>query len=152
MGVRRVVTGEVEGRSTILTDGPPPSSAIWENLWITGAGDPLGHDPVEAGDLEPPPGGLRWRLFSVPPDKALRQMIAEHAGDGLEVGDEAFFHQTRTVDFVYVLDGGDLTLELEEGEVLLHPGDCVVQRGTNHAWRNRNDVPVRLLVVMSSLP
>ena len=51
----------------------------------------------------------------------------------------------------YVLDGGDLTLRLDDGEVLLHPGDCVVRRATRHAWRNLNDTPVRLLVVMASL-
>jgi mannose-6-phosphate isomerase-like protein (cupin superfamily) len=151
MGVRRVVTGEVDGRSMILADGAPESTAIWEDLWVTGPGDPLGHDPDGADDLEPPAGALRWRLFSVPPDAVLRTMIAEHAGDGAAVIDDAFFHQTNTVDYVYVLDGGDLTLRLDDGEVLLHPGDCVVQRATKHAWRNLNDTPVRLLVVMASL-
>jgi hypothetical protein len=28
------------------------------------------------------------------------------------------------------------------------PGDAVVQRGTNHAWANRSDRPVRMLFVM----
>jgi hypothetical protein len=27
-------------------------------------------------------------------------------------------------------------------------GDAVVQRGTNHAWANRSDRPVRMLFVM----
>ena len=38
------------------------------------------------------------------------------------------------------------------GEVVLHPGDCVVQRATNHAWHNYNDTPVRLLAVLLGLP
>ena len=59
-------------------------------------------------------------------------------------------HITDTVDYLYVLDG-DLTLELDDGEVLLHPGDTVVQRRTTHAWRNDNDFPVRLVAVMVSL-
>ena len=46
---------------------------------------------------------------------------------------------------------GDITLELDDGSVLLHPGDCVVQRETNHSWRNDNDFPVRLVAVMVSL-
>jgi mannose-6-phosphate isomerase-like protein (cupin superfamily) len=41
---------------------------------------------------------------------------------------------------------------MEDGEVLLQPGDCVVQRGTNHAWRNTNATPVKLLGVMTALP
>jgi mannose-6-phosphate isomerase-like protein (cupin superfamily) len=45
---------------------------------------------------------------------------------------------------------GDITLELDTGEVDLHPGDCVVQRGTRHAWRNRADQPVRMVAVMLS--
>jgi hypothetical protein len=56
MGVRRVVTGEVDGRSMILADGAPGSTAIWEDLWVTAPGDPLGHAPDGADDLEPPAG------------------------------------------------------------------------------------------------
>ena len=42
----------------------------------------------------------------------------------------------------------DEELELDDGSTVLQPGDCVVQRETNHAWRNHNDHPVRLLVVV----
>ena len=37
---------------------------------------------------------------------------------------------------------------MEEGEVLLKPGDCIVQRGTNHAWKNRGDKPCLLAAVL----
>ena len=60
------------------------------------------------------------------------------------------FHQTDTVDYVFILDG-DVTLELDDSSVVLHPGDCVVQRATNHAWRNHGDTPIRLLAVMVAL-
>ena len=34
---------------------------------------------------------------------------------------------------------GEVYLELDDGsEVLLKAGDCVVQNGTRHAWRNRS--------------
>ena len=65
--------------------------------------------------------------------------------------DDAFFHITNTLDMIFVLEG-DITLRMESGEVLLHPGDCVVQRGANHAWRNRNPTAVKLLGVMTALP
>jgi hypothetical protein len=42
-------------------------------------------------------------------------------------------------------------LELDEGGVDLRSGDCVGQRGTRHAWRNRSGRPVRMAVVMVSL-
>jgi hypothetical protein len=37
------------------------------------------------------------------------------------------------------------------GDMTLGPGDCVVQRATNHAWRNRSGKPVRMAVVMLGL-
>jgi uncharacterized cupin superfamily protein len=37
---------------------------------------------------------------------------------------------------------------LDDQEVLLKAGDVVIQRGTNHAWSNRSDKPVRMLYVL----
>jgi uncharacterized cupin superfamily protein len=56
-------------------------------------------------------------------------------------------HRTETVDYGVVIDG-ELTLVLDEGEVLLRPGSVVVQRGTNHAWANRSGRPCRMLFVL----
>jgi uncharacterized cupin superfamily protein len=47
-------------------------------------------------------------------------------------------HRTRTLDYVVMIEG-ELVLILDDSEVVLHPGDVVVQRGTNHAWENRSD-------------
>jgi quercetin dioxygenase-like cupin family protein len=47
-----------------------------------------------------------------------------------------------------VLLEGRLTLKLDDGEVKLSPGDVVVQRDTNHAWR-AGDQPARCFVVIS---
>ena len=45
-------------------------------------------------------------------------------------------HRSFSIDYGIVLSG-QLELELDGGEViLLHAGDIVVQRGTNHLWRN----------------
>ena len=41
-----------------------------------------------------------------------------------------------TLDYNFLISG-EMVLMLEEGEVTLtNPGDVVVQRNTNHAWRN----------------
>ncbi|KAK6214353.1 hypothetical protein LQW54_004581 [Pestalotiopsis sp. IQ-011] len=51
-------------------------------------------------------------------------------------GQMTFMHRTVTVNHgVHI--SGDLELVLDSGEARrLRPGDVVVQRGTNHAWRN----------------
>ena len=57
-------------------------------------------------------------------------------------------HTTATIDFEVVLDG-EVWLELDDGEeVHLHAGDCVVQNGTRHAWRNHGSAPARLAVFL----
>jgi quercetin dioxygenase-like cupin family protein len=36
---------------------------------------------------------------------------------------------------------GEVVLQLEGGDVVLHRGDCVVQHGTRHRWLNRSNKP-----------
>jgi uncharacterized cupin superfamily protein len=56
-------------------------------------------------------------------------------------------HRTESVDYGVVIDG-ELTLVLDDTEVLLKPGSVVVQRGTNHAWANRSGKTCRMLFVL----
>jgi len=50
-------------------------------------------------------------------------------------------HMSDTVDYLAILSG-EMWLVLDSGtEVLLTPGDCVVQNGTLHAWHNRSPDP-----------
>ena len=61
-------------------------------------------------------------------------------------------HRTRTVDYIILLQG-DVTLVLDQDEVRLKPFDVVVQRGTNHAWRNNGNQPALLAgVLIDALP
>ena len=148
--MRRVVTGEIDGRSVVVSDGVVPSSKYWDELWLTSANEPLGHQADgQMLALEPERGGTNWRLVAVPPKASMgAARVVDETVRG--VADAEGFHKTDTVDYVYVLDG-DLTLKLEDGEAQLHPGDCVVQRATNHAWHNFNDEPVHILAVMVTL-
>jgi quercetin dioxygenase-like cupin family protein len=44
---------------------------------------------------------------------------------------------------------GEVWLELDDGaEVHLQPGDCVIQNGTRHAWRNRSQQPCVIAVAL----
>ena len=153
MTVRRVVTGTDEtGRSVFLSVGPADGSDQWSAVWATdpAAGlDALTEPTPDPMALEPPAGGSAWRVFEVPPDAVMRERMEQATGrvPGLEADG---FHTTATVDYVMVLEG-EIALELDSGEVTLRPGDCVIQRQTRHAWRNRSDRPVRMMAVMLSL-
>jgi mannose-6-phosphate isomerase-like protein (cupin superfamily) len=150
--VRRVVTGlDTVGRSVFLSDGDAPGSDSWAEVWL---GDPaagpdaLFDTALGVTVLDPPAGGTVFRVFHVPPDAVMIEAMAANraAIEGIEADG---FHTTHTVDYVMVLDG-EIGLELDAGEVTLGPGDCVVQRGTRHAWRNRSDAPVKMMAVMVS--
>jgi mannose-6-phosphate isomerase-like protein (cupin superfamily) len=150
MGVRRVVTGiDDDGRSTFLSDGDAFGGDAWAEVWLT---DPtLGLDAVVdpqfgTAVLEPPAGGTVFRVFHVPTDAQMREAMSHSTLEGIEADG---FHTTQTIDYVMVLEG-EISLELDTGEVTLGPGDCVVQRGTRHAWRNRTDGPVKMMAVMVS--
>jgi mannose-6-phosphate isomerase-like protein (cupin superfamily) len=152
MSMRRVVTGHKDGRSCIVSDGPLPPAPHWDELWIVDADEAYGREP-EAGDMtfEAPAGGFRWRVFKVPTDAQMKQMYEEATAAGRPAGDPDGWHKTNTLDLMYVLEG-EITLQLEDGETLLHEGDFIVQSGTNHAWHNYGDKPVRLLGIMRTLP
>jgi uncharacterized cupin superfamily protein len=56
-------------------------------------------------------------------------------------------HKTRSIDYAIVLSG-EIWALMDEGEVLMKAGDCLVQRGTSHAWSNRTDKPARVAFVL----
>jgi quercetin dioxygenase-like cupin family protein len=58
-------------------------------------------------------------------------------------------HRTVSLDYGVVLEG-EVELVLDSGEVrLLKRGDVAVQRGTNHAWRNKSQTEwARMLYVL----
>jgi quercetin dioxygenase-like cupin family protein len=63
-------------------------------------------------------------------------------------GAESPMHRTETLDVGIVLEGETWLLLDDGSETWVEPGDAVVQRGTNHAWANRADKPVRMVFVM----
>ncbi len=131
--MRRVITGHnAEGKSVIVSDSPSPHV------------------------LEPPPQGTIFRVVDFPPDKgmagqldrgkAFAAMGAGHAMDQ-SAARHPGMHKTNTVDYALVLDG-EIWAVMDEGETLLKAGDCLVQRGTNHAWSNRTDTPCRVAFIL----
>jgi quercetin dioxygenase-like cupin family protein len=63
-------------------------------------------------------------------------------------GREFALHWHDTLDFQWLF-AGELTIGLDDGsEVVLHPGDVVVQHGTNHRWRTGPDGAILALVML----
>lgn len=166
---RRVVTGHnVDGKSVIIMDGSAPNVRVFEHyggtavtdLWMTSLVpvDNSGNEDVEARDfaIEPPSGGTVFRVIEYPPDEvrfanidrdaAFREMGAHHAMIK-EGARHPGMHKTDTLDYVVVLSG-EIYAIMDEGEVLLKAGDCLIQRGTSHAWSNRTNKPCRIAVVL----
>lgn len=53
-------------------------------------------------------------------------------------GGESPMHRTVSLDYGVVIEG-EIELELDSGEKrVMRRGDCSVQRGTMHLWRNRS--------------
>ena len=138
---RRIVTGhDASGRSVVLSDAPTPKTldigtAAFHELWITA------QTPAEIAATEPEPTDRPVR--TPPPADGVVVRVTEMAP-----GAESPMHRTETVDVGVVLEGETWLLLDDGSETRVGVGDAVVQRGTNHAWANRSDVPVRMLFVL----
>ena len=169
---RRIVTGHNDqGRSVIVWDGPAPTclqpdhspNVLMCDLWEIPTFPPDNSDPKDLSlrpvKLSPPETGAIFRIVEFPPDKqrnwAGRAQVFAQYGElhALDQQNERHpgFHKTPSVDFAICLDG-EIWAMMEEGETLMRPGDVLVQRGTNHAWANRGDRPVRMAFVMIGAP
>jgi quercetin dioxygenase-like cupin family protein len=114
-------------------------------------------DPMLEGTVAfPGPGGTMFRLISYPPrrpegyrpppgvtlESALKELNEKvpGMGDVMERGAPGM-HTSDTIDYGIVVRG-EMTLELDDGQrVHLRQGDCIVQNGTRHRWRNPLDEP-----------
>ncbi|MBL8384019.1 MAG: cupin domain-containing protein [Burkholderiales bacterium] len=161
--IRRVVTGHTaDGRSTFVYDGIAANVRIprdepevaMTDLWVTREAPASNAGVADAADypmaLAPPARGTVFRIVELPPDARRSFSNLEHL-DGVQARAAGKrhpgFHKTHTVDYIVVLEGEVWAL-VDTGEVLLRRGDCLVQRGTSHAWSNRSDKPVLLAGVL----
>lgn len=138
---RRIVTGhDASGKSIVLSDGAAPKTldigaAAFHEIWITA------QTPVQIAATEPEPTERPVR--TPPPPDGVMVRFTEMAP-----GAESPMHRTQTVDVGVVLEGETWLLLDDGSETRVGQGDAVVQRGTNHAWANRSDRPVRMLFVL----
>jgi quercetin dioxygenase-like cupin family protein len=138
---RRIVTGhDASGKSVVLSDAPTPKSldigtAAFHEIWITD------RTPVDIAASEAEPTDRPVRV--PPPANGVMVRFTEMAP-----GAESPMHRTETLDVGVVIEGETWLLLDDGSETRVGPGDAVVQRGTNHAWENRSDRPVRMLFVL----
>ena len=150
MQVRKVVTGhDAEGRAVIAGDekiNGMPIPGLGELVVLWSADEPatypnLGDNPAAPG-IFPPVGGIRFIMTSYSPDSVVAPEPTPEMH--VEDGDEPGTHRTDTTHFGVLLSG-NIVVEVDDGaEVLLSPGDAVVQNGTRHRWRVVGDVPATL--------
>jgi quercetin dioxygenase-like cupin family protein len=172
--VRRVVTGhDAQGRSIVVSDGPAPFVHVnpkhpdWYSTDVFRTDTTPAAIAARPGETTEGPRrqlpvrrGTVIRVNHFPPEpEAVRQMTPEDAQRAFAAlgnpkaatfgkgGRHPLMHRTETIDYAIVLSG-EITMLLDEGEVVLKAGDILVQCGTNHAWVNRSDSPAVVIFVL----
>jgi len=165
--VRRVVTGHDEnGKGVVISDGPAPyvhSTPIRPGYFSTDIFrtfetpalikthqeettlGPRRQLPTKGGSVlrinhfTPEPNGNEH--MDVQASKALFESLGNAAGSSFEKnGRHPLMHRTETIDYAIILSG-EITMLLDDSEVLLKTGDILIQCGTDHAWTNRSNAP-----------
>ena len=137
LAARRVVSGlDDQGRSAVVIDGPlrdmggGGARLVWRTTGLPA-------DNAHAGDCEAGQFGFE-------------QM---HAGGSMFMvmdfapGQPEFWHATDTLEYIVMLSG-EVVFQTETGEVTLAAGDCLVDRGIVHSWRNDSGAPARAAIVV----
>ncbi len=174
MATRRVVTGHDEnGKAIVIEDGPAPFVHLnparpdysSTDIWRTHATPaPIVHRAAEPtlGPRRqlPTRQGTVVRINVMPPDDETLDRMSPaqsqaffaslgNAGGATfgKGGRHPMMHRTETIDYAIVIDG-EVTMLLDDSEVVLRAGDVLVQCGTNHAWVNRSGKPCTIAFVL----
>ena len=157
--MKLVVTGhDTQGTSIFSHAGAPPrcSSPGSYELWST-------RGPIEVPDSTPAEDPAEIGYFAEDGETSFKVVTVPPMKDRPEGGfggqmpadlsrhfdpDDPEMHTTDTIDYVVILSGA-ADLELDDGrKERVQQGDCVVQRGTRHAWRVVGDEPLVLGAAM----
>ncbi len=158
--IRRVITGHDKNGKAICVSDEIATEILQRdsrpgvtltNFWQSkttpseydGAEETLGGPFI----LHPPKNGSIFRMVEFEPEdpevlknldgkEAFSEMGASNAI--VENARHPFMHRTDSVDYAIIVRG-QITMLLDDSEVVLKQGDVVVQRGTNHAWSNKSN-------------
>lgn len=134
----------------MVSDGPSPcrydeatSGIKADLLWWSEGARADNSAPQDTADRDfphvvSPAEGSACLIVRYPPlssvDGAAREAL--RAGGIPANGQRPGMHSTDSLDYVVVLSG-EITLILDESEVVLKAGDVAIDRGVLHAWENR---------------
>jgi hypothetical protein len=169
---RLIVTGhDHRGRSVFVSDQTAPHvmtvlqtpTYAVTDLWKARSlpadnGHLTSTDPCAVPFLvAPPAGGCVFRVVEFPPDRDWEAKVTAMGGSApidesarLPAGGmsrHGQMHRTRSLDFAIVLSG-EIWAIMDVGETKMTAGDMLVQRGTNHAWANRSDIPCNVAFIL----
>jgi quercetin dioxygenase-like cupin family protein len=142
--VQRVVTGhDGRGRAVFRSEDWSPTRKIPQGdaafllVWTTGT--------VPADNNDETDGRNRDAGLTINHGSVIRVV------DVLP-GSCSPMHRTNSIDYGIVLNN-EIELELEDGaRKTICAGGIVIQRGTNHLWRNTTDQPTRVAFVLIEAP
>ena len=142
--VQRVVTGhDAKGRAIFKSEDVSPTKMIpsgdasFLKIWATETVPADLNDERDGRDL---PTGLTLEGGSV---IRIVDMLP---------GKESPMHRTNSVDYGIILKG-EIELELDDGaKRTVREGGIIIQRGTNHLWRNTTNQPCRIAFILIEAP
>lgn len=166
--VRRFVTGlNDKGESTVTIDDVATNvlpiagwpGAVISEIWTTDENPVDNSGNVDRGARpikhDPTPGGSIFRVVEIPPESdrpidveaAFASMGSGNVPSAKDSARHASMHFTNSIDYLVVISG-EMHMLMEDGEVLLPTGSCIVQRGTKHAWVNCSGKPCVLAGIL----
>ncbi|MGE4429547.1 MAG: cupin domain-containing protein [Sphingobium sp.] len=142
--VQRVVTGHDEnGRACFKSEDVTPTKMIPSGdasfllMWTTETVPADNNDETDGRERE---AGLTLNQGSV---IRIVDMLPGRASP---------MHRTNSIDYGIVMSG-EIELELEDGrKKTVREGGVIIQRGTNHLWRNTSDKPCRIAFILIEAP
>lgn len=172
MSIRRLVTGNRDGKSVVLSDGAMPRYHHYRETpgfstalaWSSSQLSAHSHSETVGPKTSylPSDGGSTLIIATFPPDSVFTSGSFDPEAAYLEQKehltglidhfdpDRPGMHATPTLDYGIVLSG-TVWLELDDGVVeRLDPFSVVVQQGNVHAWRNQGSEPATVAFVLIS--
>ncbi|GHC86514.1 cupin domain-containing protein [Novosphingobium pokkalii] len=142
--VQRVVTGhDAQGRAVFKSEDLAPTRMIPSGdaamllIWTTATVPADNNDETDGREREAGvtlEGGSVIRIVDMLPGQA------------------SPFHRTNSIDYGIVLEG-EVELELDDGaKTTIGQHGIIIQRGTNHLWRNTTDKVCRIAFVLIEAP
>lgn len=142
--VQRVVTGhDANGRAAFKSEDVTPTKMVPSGdasfllVWTTDTVPADNNDETDGRDRD---AGVTLNRGSV---IRIVDMLP---------GKQSPMHRTNSIDYGIVMEG-EIELELDEGaKRTVRQGGIIVQRGTNHLWRNTSDKVCRIAFILIEAP